>query len=434
MRYLAILFISLITVSQSFAQKTELSLNQAIQLALQNNFDIRLSEIGQTIAETKNTRGNAGFLPHIIIQDNLLRQYTNTVNPLAFAAGKLNMVTNGSSIQGDWILFSGFRAKATKKILDYTVGRSKLEANMIIEGTVQSVILTYYNAQLQKQQITTLANQLSYSDSKKELAERQFSQGVIDKFEYYTIAKNYWADSVSVLNASLAHQQLIYDLKKICIIDDSTQITLTEQLPAQFKQYDFNELVQQIQRNNSRLQLENTYLHIKSAQIEQSKSFQYPTLILNGYSSLTLADIDHDIVGTASANEKNIYLGLTLNFDLWKGGQIQNKIKTSKLDFERQQVRVQQVQFDLYSKLQKTLNAYEELIKILDVKKQRLQASEELMKIAQERYNHGIIDGRVWQQIKVSYLQAQSDCLLTIFKIAQQESELIRMSGGILKQ
>lgn len=274
---------------------------------------------------------------------------------------------------------------------------------------------------------------MSYSDNKKQLAERQFNQGVIDKFEYYTITKNYWSDSVSLLNASLAHEQLIYDLKKICIIDDSTQITLTEQLPEQFKQYDFNELVQQIQSNNSRLQLENTYLHIKSAQIEQSKSFKYPTLILNGYSSITLADINHEIVGAASANEKNMYLGLTLNFDLWKGGQIQNKIKTSKLDFERQQVRVEQVQFDLYNKLRKTLHSYEQLIEVLAVKKQRLQVTEELMNIAKERYNHGLIDSRVWQQIKVGYLQAQSDCLLTTFQIAQQESELIRMSGGISK-
>lgn len=431
MKYLVVILLCL-AIGQTRAQTIALSLNDAIQIALQNNFDIRLSTIDQTIAEHQNTKGNAGFLPNISIQNQLLGHYSNTNNPLDFAAGKLNTLTDDIVLKANWTLFGGFRAVATKKLLAHTVGSSKLQAKMIVEGTIQSTLLTYYQAQLQKNQIDILINQFDYSKNKKGLAEKQFKQGVIDNFEYQTITHNYWADSASLLQSKLTHQQLIADLKQICVIVDSSKITLSDSLPSNFKNYDFNELVQQIQSNNARLQLENTYLHIKSAKIEQSKSYQYPTLLATAQTNYLKGAIDHDIFGSANANETNVYIGLTLNFDLWRGGQVQNQIKTSKLNFEQQQVRVERVRFDLFNKLRKTLTTYNQLIQTLKVKQQKLQASETLMKIAQKRYNHGVIDSRNWQEIKLGYLQDQADCLLITYQIIQQESELIRISGGIL--
>ncbi|HMU70751.1 MAG TPA: TolC family protein, partial [Chitinophagales bacterium] len=65
MMRLKIFLVAVLLSVSAFVQAQEMSLQDAIQLALQNNYDIRIARSQQDIAASQNTAGNAGLLPSI---------------------------------------------------------------------------------------------------------------------------------------------------------------------------------------------------------------------------------------------------------------------------------------------------------------------------------------------------------------------------------
>ena len=65
MKRLNIFLVAVLLSVSAFVQAQVMSLQDAIQLALQNNYDIRIARSQQDIAASQNTAGYAGLLPSI---------------------------------------------------------------------------------------------------------------------------------------------------------------------------------------------------------------------------------------------------------------------------------------------------------------------------------------------------------------------------------
>ena len=114
-------YIILFFLMQWSANAQTLTLEQAIQLALKNNYDIKIAKNNLKIDERNNTIGNAGMLP--IVNANINNNNTlNTIN-LTQANGEereLEGVRNLNLNYGvglDWTIFDGFRMFARKEQL-----------------------------------------------------------------------------------------------------------------------------------------------------------------------------------------------------------------------------------------------------------------------------------------------------------------------------
>ena len=56
-----------------------LSVSDAVQIALENNFSIRIAKNNAEIANNNNTIGNAGFLPNVNANGSFTRRVQNNV-------------------------------------------------------------------------------------------------------------------------------------------------------------------------------------------------------------------------------------------------------------------------------------------------------------------------------------------------------------------
>lgn len=80
---ISFLFVSFLSVSQ-----TDLSLSEAIEKALANNFQIKLIKTNLDISETQNTWGMAGAVPTVNLNINNSNSLNdNTNNPATFSRG-----------------------------------------------------------------------------------------------------------------------------------------------------------------------------------------------------------------------------------------------------------------------------------------------------------------------------------------------------------
>jgi len=90
-KHIFILFFSLLFLNsfKTQAQETDslnLSLKQAVQKGLENNFGIRISKKDLNAAENNNSWGKAGLLPSVSVGANQTNRYDNSASQ--FSAGR----------------------------------------------------------------------------------------------------------------------------------------------------------------------------------------------------------------------------------------------------------------------------------------------------------------------------------------------------------
>ena len=99
--------------------QTALSLSQAIQTALQNNYQIQISQLEQQQAQNLDDWGVAGRYPSINFTLNNNNTYSGSKNPASFLR-ELSSFGAGLTpgVEANWILFDGYRVRFTKQQLE----------------------------------------------------------------------------------------------------------------------------------------------------------------------------------------------------------------------------------------------------------------------------------------------------------------------------
>ena len=168
------LFFSAISVFGMVADT--LKVNEAIALALENNFKITLARNDQKVAGVNNSMGAAGMLPSLALTGTRSISVNNTRQ--VYYDGRLkegkNAATNtrNAGLQLSWTIFDGLNMFIQKERLDELEKLSGIQLRSVVESTVSQVISTYYEIVAQETLREVYRNALRISDERKGLPRR----------------------------------------------------------------------------------------------------------------------------------------------------------------------------------------------------------------------------------------------------------------------
>ena len=215
MRILKTYFLQLLVICSygNIVAQDSLTLSDAIQIGLKKNFDIQISAKNIEINKLQNTWGQAGRFPTVDIniqQGNSISDQSN--NPLSI----VQQLIYQNSIQGaanlNWVLFNGFRIKANKLKLNNLEAQSAGNATLIIENTVQGIILAYYSTNLQKEKMDLLKNVLKLSRDKYLHEKEKVEMGFATTLDQLQFESAYLSDSSAIIMQELAYKNAIKNL------------------------------------------------------------------------------------------------------------------------------------------------------------------------------------------------------------------------------
>ena len=146
MRAVSVILLTMLSLGVSAQEKVKITMREAVELGLAHNFDIQIAEEQVSLAENNNNIGNAGFSPNINGGFNSNNQFSNNQTPASFLQGKFNTNSASPFVQLDWVMFDGFRAWAESSRLTLLEEQSQGNTRIIVESTVQGIILAYYFA------------------------------------------------------------------------------------------------------------------------------------------------------------------------------------------------------------------------------------------------------------------------------------------------
>ncbi|MBL6869021.1 MAG: TolC family protein [Flavobacteriales bacterium] len=421
-----------------FFSQDSLSLSKAIEIGLEKNYDIRLTLKNVEINKIFNNWGEAGRLPQVNInagQNNSISDQRN--NPISFAPYLFlsNDVSGGLAM--NWTIFNGFAVRANKTKLEQLELQSENTATLAIENTIHGIILAYYQAKMQKEQLTLLNNVMTLSKEKFKQQQVKSDLGIGVKFDLLQFEGNLYTDSSNKILQNLAQRNAVRNLNLIMGEDVDKEWDLTSEIKPDLNIKDLSTLKKEMLSNNTNIK--NQYINIALTQqdISLAKSQFFPVVSFNsGLNSsvgvLNTNDVNSPISNAQSKN-LNYYGNFTLNFKLYDGGKVRRGIKALELQNEVDQLRTSQMTDQLNFELTNVYELYLTRLQIFELTKKAFFVSKDNMDIAKLKEESGLINSFNFRDIQMAYLSAGVALYQASYDLLESNATLLKMTGKIIQ-
>ena len=362
-----------------------LSLQQAIEIGLQKNFDIQLTQKNVAINQLMNNWGEAGRLPQVNInigQNNTISDQRN--NPIAFAPYLFQSNDVSGNVALNWTIFNGFGIRANKTKLEQLQIQSENTATLAIENTIHGIILAYYQAKMQREQLSLIFNLIQLTKEKYDQQVLKSNLGVGVKFELLQYENNLFSDSSSFYLQELAYLNSIRNLNLIMGEEIEKEWILSSEIKPELNNKDLNTLKKEMLANNTNIKNQYINMSLNQQDIELAKSSFYPSVNLNAGTNTSVGQLSTNDQNApfpgASSRNLNYYANFTLNFRLYDGGKVRRGIKALELQNEVNQIQLQQIQKQLELEITNAYELFQTRKKIFDLNKKAFLALRKILK------------------------------------------------------
>ena len=426
-------FVFLILALSSFAFELKaqdtLSLDQLIELSMQQNFDIKMSKLGEKSASTQNTIGMAGFLPRVYLSVGDRWNVTSRNNPTSFINGKIMSSNLTPSVTVDQMLFNGFAAQITKDNFDQLEALSKENSSLILINNLKALYLSYYQIQAQNSLLDNQIEILALSQKLYEYNNQKWELGLITTQELNTYYGFVLEDSLSILSIKSQITKMEGELAKLCNVQNLK--VRTEKLPALNSSWNSDSLFTALLQNPS---LRSVYINqqLKENELRMSKSSLYPQVVGSaGYnysrSNFLISGRD-PVVGTS----KDFYVGFSINYNLFNGFKTQTNINLSQINLETQSLKTEQLEQKLKIDLSVYLSNYDEFYSQLELSDKLLGITQNTLDYWQAKQKAGLITSIELRNYQKNYLLNRNTQVNQWLKTFQTSLEIQSLTNQLI--
>ena len=427
-----------------------LSLSDAIQLGLERNYDIRLERKNVEQSINNNDWGEAGRYPTITLrvdQNNSIIDNVKTTTPFQLQDQILSNSVN-PSINLDWTVFNGFRANISKRRLEELQGQAQGNAEIVIANTIQSIILGYYRAVLEKERLDEFQKQLVLSSDRYKYTQIKSELGSAISSDLLLEEGNYLTDSVDYVNQELTYRNALRELNFLLDEDNvDKEYALTDKLEVDQEVYELEALLNRIDQKNVDLKQQYITQKIFRYDLQLAKASRYPSLSFNAGVSddrsrvdLSNASFPNQEGGfdpgppdPLSAITDTYFANFTLTFTLFDGGRINRAIRNAVISEDIENIRTERLKISLYRDLGQAYDQYRIRLQLYGINERRKEAAATNLSISEEKYKNGTINSFDYRTVQNNYLTASIQELQSLYDLIDSKVTLMRLTGGIIE-
>lgn len=445
MKKIYILTVLTILIGQSGYSQETLSLEQAIEIGLKNNYQIQIAERNLEIAENSNDWSIAGRYPNINATLNWNSNFIKSDNPASFFPQNTSLssgIVPGGEIL--WTLYNGSRVKFTKQQLEQLQQLSQGNVQIAVENTIQQIILSYYQALIQQEQLRVREEVLNLSRDRLEYARLRVEFGQAASFDVLQSQDAYLNDSTSYLIQKNTFENSLRSLNVAMGVDElTTQYQLTDQLAFVVQDYNLSDLKNRMLTGNRSLQNLFVSRELASIATRIQETSKLPQINLrlaasdninyNLISKQVNINGDERDFGGVRTNAFNTNLGVSLVYNVFDWGVRKRSIQNSKIQEITAQLNIESLKRNLNGQLENTYATFNNQRQLVEVTNQLVQNAQRSLSIAEDRFEAGLINIFDYRQVQLSYINAVQSRLNAVFNLKTTETDLIRLVGGLVR-
>jgi outer membrane protein TolC len=416
----------------------QVSLEKVIALALEENYDVRLSKNMSESATVIDKTAWAAFAP--TLNGTASTVWNENDQEVRFTdenrnnSGKAKSNITSASIQLNWLLFDGTRMFATRERFAVLAQQGELLVKDQMVNTIASIIVNYYDIVQQKQQLKAIEEQMAVSEERVKLAQKKLDVGTGRKPELLQASVDYNAQRTQALQQVAAIAQLKEQLNSLVgmKLPSMYEVADTIMIDLNLQQSSIEE---NIATANYGLQAARRGIDIAAIQLRESRTQVSPTL--NFVSNYNFSRANNTLLINSLSplfNQTNGFnYGFTLNVPILNGYTTRRQIQLSKITLDRQMLIYDQQRTLVDVGVRNAYVNYDNAKKILQIEEETILLAKENVFIALESFKRGVatfIELRTAQQ---SLAEAYTRLINARYLAKVAETELLRLKGSLLR-
>lgn len=426
MIYLILLFVNI-----SFSQEN-LTLKQAIENCLLNNYEIQIVKKTAEISENNVSKGNAGMLPTIDTRASY--KYSNPNRRIEFAGNVqppivrdgANVENLGAAVELNWTLFDGFAMFANYDKLKALNELSEIQFQIMIENKVRELVSSYLNALTLQENISTIKSSLELNRARIEKIKDQIDYGVMTKSQLLQAEVDYNTDSTSLLTTILNYENAIRSLNYSMGLKYDKKFKLANKLEFDSIQ-DFNEIKEKVFSKNSSINLAILNKDINALDYDVILSNYYPRVALTGdyvYNRNT-----DDANFTTLIQNSGPSLSLNASWNLYNGNRNSITLQNNLILSEQREVEIQNIKASIELNLINLFESYKKQKEIVDLETRNFKISEENFQRAFEEFRFSKITSIELRQAQLNLIRNETNIIKSKNDLKNIEAQILLLMG-----
>lgn len=428
--YYAILIV-VFCICETKAQEV-LTIEDAMKIALENNFEIKIARNNSKIGETNVTVGNAGMLPTAaanVVDNNGIMNSSQTRQDgttTKLDNAKNNSLTYGVSL--GWTVFDGMKMFARLDQLKelQKLGDAELKRTILVKiGQVNSA---YYDLVQQQQQLAALDTTIVISNQRLNLAKNRFSIGKASKLEVLNAQVDLNSDQVALLRQKESYANSKILLNQYLARDPKIDFKVTDQVTVNNKLV-LADLMELAQKQNPGLEAQVINKRIAELQLRQIKADRYPILRLT--SGYNFSESQSSLGFTSETSSKGLNYGFNASVNIFDGFNQHRNEKVAKIQIENSQIAIEQQNSILNTQLSTAFQTYLTNLELIDLEEDNEAIARQNLQITLDKFKIGTITTLDFRTAQLNYVNAKVRYSNAQYEAKLSEIALKELAGNI---
>lgn len=409
-----------------------LTVEQAVAIALDNNYDIKLAANDRKIDEQNVSLANAGILPTLQgtfnqnnnIQDSRQVRTDGTVQELDGALN--NSLSYGVNL--GWTIFDGFRMFARYDQLKELEKLGETELKLTVLTRVGDVMATYYDLVQQQQVLRALDTAIVISKQRVETAQNRFTIGKAAKLEVLNAQVDLNTDQTNYLRQKETYENTKTFLNELMARDLTTQFQVEEEaaIDDQLKLADLTALAG---RQNPEIQIALISKRVAELNLKQVRSARYPQLrVTTGY---IFTETESSLGFARESSGRGLNYGISASINIFNGFLQNRSEKIARLQVDNSDILIKQQTQSINSQLISAYQTYLTNLELVELEGRNEEIARENLDITMEKFRIGTITTLEVRTAQLNYVNARARNSSAKFQAKISEVTLKELAGNL---
>ena len=421
----------LLGIIQLHAQSV-LTLEDAVKIALENNYAIKIATNTVTIQKTNVALGNAGILPTItanVLDNNSIQNSSQTRQDgtqTKLDNAKNNNLTYGVGL--DWTVFDGLRMFARLDQLKELQKLGEAQLKLTIITRISDVNAAYYNLVQQQQQLAALDTTLVISNQRLTLAQNRFTIGKASKLEVLNAQVDLNTDQVALLRQKELYANSKIILNELMARDITTDFKVIDQLKVDALLV-LPELKALAEKQNPQLEAQIISKRVAELELKQIKAARYPTVRVN--SAYNFSESQSSLGFVAQSQSRGLNYGFSASLNVFDGFSQNRNEKIAKIQIENAKLNVEQQNLTLQSQLASSYQTYVTNLELIALEEKNEAIAKQNLNITLDKFRIGTITTLEFRTAQLNYVNAKVRYSNAQFQGKLSEIALRELAGNL---
>ena len=399
----------------TMAQAQQYTLEECINIALQNNRNIKQQELSKAQRQIAYSQARNDLLPSVNASAGQNFVFGRSIG-LDNTYQNTNSSQSSFGVGADITLFDGLRMKHNIDAKRADLSAAEADLEKFKDEIEMSVATAFLQVLLQKELLQIASEQIQLTDSNMNRRKELIKSGKMAHGEIYELEAQRAREEQNRVQAESNLKLALLDLAQIMELEDFSDFNVSapsvESILSEGVLLSTSDIFQTALLTRPEIKAAEYRLQSSEKEVLMAKSQLYPSLSFGanfGTGYYNMSGRSNDPFHTQIRNNMSNSLGFSLRIPIFNKFQTKNSIRTAELAAENNRLEIDKVKIDLRKRIEQAYhNALGAQSKWKATQKSEI-SGQEAFRFAKEKFDNGRANSYELFQAKSNLTQTLSD-------------------------